>query len=148
MVTSTLSCARHLSEVFWSKAWDQVDLIHSLGPCSIKGKEHMTRFETVRKVKTVNTIIMLPFEQPVEFNIPKDQSGKFFDKSRRGSYIGASLDHPGSIQVWSHSTRKKVTTGSFRVMHSIPDPEIRHDRSMFRDDTDTCDTNVIYVLTL
>jgi hypothetical protein len=114
MVTSMLSCARHLSEVFWSKAWEQADLIHSLGPCSIKGKEDITRFEAIRKCKPdLNAIVMLPFGQPVEFHIPKDQRGKFFDKSRRGSYIGASLDHSGSIQEWSHSTRKKVTTASF-----------------------------------
>ena len=94
----------------------------------------------MRKLKPdLNSIIMLPFGQPVEFHIPKDQRGKFFDKSRRGSYIGASLDHPGSIQVWSHSTKKKVTTGSFRVMHSLPDPDVQHDRTMFRDDADKSD---------
>jgi hypothetical protein len=140
MVTSMLACARHLSEVFWSKAWEQADLIHSLGPCSIKGKEHMTRFEAVRKVKPdLNAIVMLPFGQPMEFHIPKDQRGRFFEKTRRGSYIGASLDHPGSIQVWSHSTRKKITTGSFRVLHSLPNPELQHDRTMFRDSDDVGD---------
>jgi hypothetical protein len=88
MVTSMLSCARHLSEVFWSKAWEQADLIHSLGPCSIKGKENITRYEAVRKIKPdLNAIVMLPFGQPVEFHIPKDQRGRFFDKTRRGSYI-------------------------------------------------------------
>ena len=86
MVTSMLSCAKHLSEVFWSKAWEQADLIHSLGPCAIKGKESLTRFEVIRKVRPdLNVIIMLPFGQPVEFHIPKDQRGKFFDKSRRES---------------------------------------------------------------
>jgi hypothetical protein len=75
-----LSCARHLSEVFWSKPWEQADLIHSLGHCSIKGKEHMTRFEAVQKLKPdLNTIIMLPFGQPVEFHIPKDQRSKFLE---------------------------------------------------------------------
>ena len=79
MVTSMLSCAKHLSEVFWSKAWEQADLIHSFGPFSIKGQNNISRFEAVRKRKPdLNSIIMLPFGQPVEFHIPKDQRGKVF----------------------------------------------------------------------
>jgi hypothetical protein len=86
MVTSMLACARHLSEVFWSQAWEQSDLIHALGLCSIKGKENITRFEAVRRVvPDLHSIVMLPFGQPVEYHIPKDQRGKFFEKSRRGS---------------------------------------------------------------
>ena len=72
MVTSMLSCARHLSEVFWSKAWKQADLIYSLGPCSIKGKEHMTRFEPSNSrlsfifPKTKEVIFLInPSEYPI-----------------------------------------------------------------------------------
>jgi hypothetical protein len=138
MVTSMLSCARHLSEVFWLKAWEHADLIHSFGPCNIKGKENLTKYEAIRGVKpNLNDIVMLPFGISVEFHIPKDQRGKYFDKTRRGSYVGASLDHHGSIQVWSHSTRKKITTGSFRVLHEVQPAEIIHDRSLYRDKGDT-----------
>ena len=44
MVTSMLSIAKHLSESFWTKAWELSDLIHSLGQCKIVGKGNITKF--------------------------------------------------------------------------------------------------------
>jgi hypothetical protein len=66
----------------------------------------------------------------------------FHEKSRAGSYVGASLSHPASIQVWSHNTRRIITTASFKVKHVISDPDRVYDRSVFRDDDD-CDERII-----
>jgi hypothetical protein len=143
MVTSMLSIAKHLSESFWTKAWELSDLIHSLGQCKIVGKGNITKFQSVRGyAPDLNSIILLPFGQPVEFHIPKAERGMFHEKSRAGSYIGASLDHPGAIQVWSHNTRRIITTASFKVKHVIPDPDITFERNMFRDVDDISDSVV------
>jgi hypothetical protein len=137
MVTSMLQCAQHLTESFWVKAWEQADLLHSLGPCSQPGRGHMTKYEAIRgHVPDLNQIILLPFGQPVEFHVPKDQRGSFHAKSRAGSYIGADLTHPGAIQVWSHATRKSISTTSFKVKHAMPDPDKVFERLMFRDSDD------------
>lgn len=137
VVTSMLSISKHLTESFWIKAWELSDLLHSLGPCPIVGKGHITKFEAVRKTPPdMNAIILLPFGQPVEFHIPKAERGTFHEKSRAGSYVGASLDHPGAIQVWSHNTRRIITTASFKVKHVIPNPDITFDRSVFCDPED------------
>ena len=134
VVTSMLSIAKHLSESFWIKAWELSDLIHSLGPCNIVGKGSITKFQAVRGyAPDLNSIILLPFGQPVEFHIPKGERGTFHEKSRAGSYVGASLDHPGSIQVWSHNTRRIITSASFKVKHVIPDPDVTFGRKMFCD---------------
>ena len=139
-----LSCAKHLTESFWTKAWELSNLIHSMGPCNIRGKENMTKFQAVRGyMPNLNNIILLPFGQPVEFHVPKSERGMFHEKSRAGSYVGASLSHPASIQVWSHNTRRIITTTSFRVKHVISDPDKVYDRSVFRDDDD-CDERVIH----
>ena len=90
----------------------------------------------------LNSIILLPFGQPVEFHIPKAERGMFHETSRAGSYIGASLDHPGAIQVWSNNTRRIITTASFKVKHVIPDPDITFERNMFRDVDDISDSVV------
>ncbi|NBO66508.1 MAG: hypothetical protein EBU88_16965, partial [Acidobacteria bacterium] len=143
MVTSMLQCAQHLTESFWVKAWEQADLIHSLGSCSQPGRGHMTKYEAIRgRVPDLNQIILLPFGQPVEFHVPKDQRGSFHAKSRAGSYIGADLNHPGAIQVWSHATRKAISTTSFKVKHALPDPDKVFERIMFRDADDLDDTPV------
>jgi hypothetical protein len=143
MVTSMLSIAKHLSESFWTKAWELSDLIHSLGQCKIVGKGNITKFQSVRGyAPDLNSIILLPFGQPVEFHIPKAERGTFHEKSRAGSYIGASLDHPGAIQVWSHNTRRIITTASFKVKHVIPDPDITFGRKMFCDLDDVSESFV------
>ena len=124
MVTSMLACAQHLTESFWTYAWDHADLLHSLGPSSQPGKSNITKWEAVRgTVPDLNSIVLLPFGQPVEYHVPKDQRGNFHPKSRAGSYIGADLSHPGAIQVWSHSTRRTISTTSFKVKHALPDPD-------------------------
>jgi len=85
VVTSMLSIAKHLSESFWTKAWELSDLIHSLGPCNIVGKGNVTKFQCVRGyAPDLNSIILLPFGQPVEFHIPKAERGTFHEKSRAG----------------------------------------------------------------
>ncbi|NDB87310.1 MAG: hypothetical protein EB127_32200 [Alphaproteobacteria bacterium] len=82
MVTSMLACAKHLTESFWTKAWELSDLIHSMGPCNIQGKAGMTKFQAVRGyIPDLNNIILLPFGQPVEFHVPKDERGMFHEKS-------------------------------------------------------------------
>ena len=101
----------------------------------------MTKFQAVRGyIPDLNNIILLPFEQPVEFHVPKDERGMFHEKSRAGSYVGASLTHPASIQVWSHNTRRIITTASFRVKHVMTDPDRVFDRSVFRDEDDMDDS--------
>jgi hypothetical protein len=143
MVTSMLQCAQHLTESFWVKAWEQADLIHFLESCSQPGRGHMAKYEAIRgHVPDLNQIILLPFGQPVEFHVPKDQRGSFHAKSRAGSYIGADLNHPGAIQVWSHATRKAISTTSFKVKHALPDPDKVFERIMFRDADDLDDTPV------
>jgi hypothetical protein len=137
IVTSMLACAKHLTESFWTKTRELSSLIHSMGPCNIRGKENMTKFQAVRGyMPDLNNIVLLPFGQPVEFHVPKAERGIFHEKSRPGSYVGASLSHPASIQVWSHNTRRIITTASFKVKHVISDPDKVYDRSVFRDDED------------
>ena len=71
MLTSMLSIAKHLSESFCTKAWELSDLIHSLGWCKIVGKGDITKFQSIRGyAPDLNSIILLPFGQPVEFYIP------------------------------------------------------------------------------
>jgi hypothetical protein len=143
MVTSMLACAQHLTESFWTYAWDHADLLHSLRPSSQPGKSNITKWEAVRgTVSDLNSIVLLPFGQPVEYHVPKDQRGNFHPKSRAGSYIGADLSHPGAIQVWSHSTRRTISTTSFKVKHALPDPDKVFERLMFREVNDLDDTPV------
>ncbi|MFZ7115272.1 MAG: reverse transcriptase domain-containing protein [Bacteroidota bacterium] len=133
-VTQFYSGSKHVPESLWTYAWRLAIITNNLRSTTVTGKD-TTRLEafTGKRVDW-NDLFILPFGNPVEFWIPKEQrSSKIGDRSETGIYLGPGIKCEKAILCYSFHTRTIVERDTYRILFHIPSSWIQLATSTFTD---------------
>jgi hypothetical protein len=125
-----LVSATHLTYAFWIGAYRQGSRIMNMAPSPMIGKEHMSREETLTKVRfDCLVVIMMPFGQPLLFFIDKERrTPDNWAKAAVGIYVGPAFDNitgqgvPGGILVFSYKSKRVRTVVTWKTLDKPPSP--------------------------
>jgi hypothetical protein len=120
-VVTFFSASPWVPQKLWAYAWQFADITQNMCKSNIKNS-NLSRVEAFTNQKpNWKSTIMLPFGQPVEAFIPKEQrKGKLSAKSFTGMYLGPSDNIAGTIMVYNPITKQIVDRDTYRI---IPVPE-------------------------
>jgi hypothetical protein len=143
--------SRHMHESFYPSQWHYANKLRNDRPSRIPGHEHLSRRQDfLGDMTDLSAVIRLPHGQPVMFREPSASREKRTDRMHAGSFIDSAAESAtegtaGAIVVYSHASRRIVTTDSFEIVAHGLSPLLDMPRSFFT--TNGKDMTAPYIIT-